>query len=60
MMSYAVKTKFLSEIGYIDQLPFINVEPGVKYPTWRMSSDVGGIKENTFKFRISFRKNLKF
>ena len=56
LVSYAVKTKFLSgEIGYIDQLPFINVKPGVKYPTWRMSSDIGGIKGKTLlKFRTLF------
>ncbi|MDT0688588.1 glycosyltransferase family A protein [Salegentibacter sp. F188] len=44
MASYAVKTTFLPEsIGYVDQLPFINVNRDVKYPTWQMSNDVGGI-----------------
>ncbi len=58
MSSYAVKTKFLfGEIGYVDQLPFINIKSGVKYPTWRMSSDVGGIKAGTLlKFRALFGK----
>ena len=62
MLSYAVKTKFLSEeIGYVDQLPFINVISGVKYPTWRMSSDVGGIKgKGLLKFRHLFGNILKF
>ena len=48
MLSYAVRTKFLSgDIGYIDQMPYINVKSRVKYPTWRMSSDVGGITAKT-------------
>lgn len=56
MLSYAVKTKFMpGAIGYIDQMPFINVKRGVKYPTWRMSSDVGGIKGKTLlKFQKDF------
>lgn len=62
MSSYAVKTKFLSgQIGYVDQLPFINVNSEVKYPTWRMSSDVGGIKGKVLlKFRSVFGKISDF
>ncbi len=62
MSSYAVKTKFLAgEIGYVDQMPFINVKQGVKYPTWRMSSDIGGIKAKTFlKFRGLFKNISNF
>ena len=62
MISYAVKTKFLSgEIGYVDQLPFINVPSGVKYPSWRMSSDIGGIKGNTLlRFKKDFGNILDF
>lgn len=57
MISYAVRTKFLSEsIGYVDQLPFININPKVRYPTWRMSIDVGGIKGKTL---LSFEKDFK-
>ncbi len=45
MASYALKTDYLpNTIGYIDQLPFVNVNREVQYPTWRMSTDVGGIK----------------
>jgi glycosyltransferase involved in cell wall biosynthesis len=45
MASYGIKTTFLSDkIGYIDQLPFINVNRQVQYATWCMSTDVGGIK----------------
>jgi hypothetical protein len=45
MASYSIETTFLSHsIGYVDQLPFININREVKYPTWQMSSDIGGIK----------------
>ncbi|TDN89164.1 hypothetical protein DET49_10780 [Salegentibacter sp. 24] len=47
MASYGIKSDYLSEkIGYIDQLPFVNINREVQYPTWRMSSDVGGIVGN--------------
>lgn len=45
MASYAVENSFLPDsIGYIDQLPFVNLNRKVLYATWQMSSDVGGIK----------------
>lgn len=53
MASYALKTQYIpDEIGYIDQLPFVNPSKNVLYPTWKMSTDVGGIKgrvANRFK-----------
>ena len=33
----------LSEIGYIDESPFLKVNKSVKYPTWFMSSLCGAI-----------------
>ena len=62
MASYAVKTTFLPEsIGYIDQLPFINVDRSVSYGTWIMSSDVGGMKgEVLLRFRQLFGKEKDF
>lgn len=53
MASYAVKTDYLPDrIGYIDQLPFANVDRKILYGTWRMSADVGGIRgEVLLKFR---------
>jgi len=56
MVSYSVNTCFLPEaIGYVDQLPFVNVNREVKFPTWQMSSDVGGIKGVTLlKFKSDF------
>lgn len=45
MASYAVENSFLpAQIGYVDQLPFINVNRRVRYGTWQMSRDVGGMK----------------
>ena len=62
MASYPVKSKYLPDsIGYIDQFPFVNPEYGVKYPTWRMSTDVGGIKAKTaLKFKSIFQDNQNF
>lgn len=54
MASYALKTVYLTDaIGYIDQLPFVNVNREVQYATWRMSTDVGGIKG---KVLLQFQK----
>ena len=48
MASYPIRDYFIPDtIGYVDQLPFINPNPRVKYPTWRMSTDIGGIFGNT-------------
>jgi len=64
MASYAVENAFLPEgIGYIDQLPFVNVNRKVLYATWQMSSDVGGIKgETLLKFKSLFEgiKNFDY
>ncbi|MFB3389157.1 glycosyltransferase family 2 protein [Flavobacterium sp. LAR06] len=45
MASYNLAgNSFLSDaIGYIEESPFIKVNKGVSYPTWQMSSSVGGI-----------------
>jgi glycosyltransferase involved in cell wall biosynthesis len=53
MASYAIENAFFPvSIGYIDQLPFVNVNRKVLYATWQMSSDVGGIKgETLLKFK---------
>lgn len=56
MASYPLNSFFLPDsIGYVDQFPFVNPEFRVKYPTWRMSTDVGGIKAKTaLKFKLIF------
>ena len=57
MASYGIKSKYLPEdIGYIDQLPFINLKREVRYPTWRMSTDVGGVNSSVL---LSFQSILK-
>jgi len=54
MASYALKTVYLPDaIGYIDQLPFININREVQYATWRTSTDVGGIRG---KVLLQFRE----
>ena len=62
MASYSVKSKFLPEsIGYVDQLPFINIDSRVKYPSWRMSSDVGGIMaKSLLRFKDNFSDESNF
>lgn len=45
MASYAIKSTYIPDtIGYIDQLPFVNINRKVQYATWRMSTDIGGVK----------------
>jgi len=56
MASYALKTIFLPEsIGFIDQLPFVNVDREVSFATWQMSADIGGI---TGKTLVRFKKHF--
>ena len=43
MASYSNDSYLPDEIGYIEESPFIKVKRDVSYPTWQMSSDVGGI-----------------
>jgi len=59
MASFPVNDYFIPEaIGYVDQLPFVNPKKNVRFPTWRMSTDIGGIYGNTaLKFR-PFLKNI--
>lgn len=56
MASYAITTRYLPDkIGYVDQLPFVNPDRNVKYPSWLMSTDVGGLYgETALKFRNDF------
>ncbi len=58
MTSFTTSNTFVisDDIGYVEQAsPFIHVNFKVKYPTWKMSSDVGGINAqvlNTIKDTI--------
>lgn len=64
MASYAIETTFLPDsIGYVDQMPFVNVNRNVLFPTWQMSSDIGGVKGEAllkFKNHLEEIKNLDF
>lgn len=45
LASYSVSGKhfFRNDLGYVDQSVFLKVNKAVTYPTWFMSSDVGGV-----------------
>ncbi len=65
MASYSVNGKFVisEQIGYIENKPYANVSRTVKYPTWQMSSDIGGIYAKTFNTiskTITAHKNFDF
>ena len=64
MCSFAVENQYLPEtIGYIDQWPFVNPDYKNTYPTWRMSTDMGGIKGKillAFKFLFRNSNNLGY
>jgi GT2 family glycosyltransferase len=56
MASYGVNTMYLPQsIGYVDQLPFANALSELTCASWRMSSDVGGMKGKVIlKFKALF------
>ena len=63
MASYSVSGHYViaKEIGYVDQHCFINVKKNVTYPTWLMSSDVGGLyAEVIIKFTSHLNKRVSF
>lgn len=49
--SYSIDGNYIinKSIGYVDQHCFINVKKEVTYPTWLMSSDIGGINSEVLK-----------
>ncbi|ARV05510.1 hypothetical protein BTO04_01830 [Polaribacter sp. SA4-10] len=48
LASYSINGNYIisRDIGFVDQHCFINVKRDVTYPTWLMSSDIGGINTN--------------
>ncbi|MDN3595027.1 glycosyltransferase family 2 protein [Zunongwangia endophytica] len=62
MASCAIKSLyFSSDIGYVDQFPFANINLEVQYPTWLMSSDMGGIYASVvLKFKNEFQNISNF
>lgn len=51
MASYSVARQnyIPNAIGYVEESPFINVNKKVSYPTWLMSSEIGGIHASVLK-----------
>lgn len=65
MASYNLSTTSVlpETIGYIEESPFIKIKNDVSYPTWRMSSNVGGIHSATLmliKDQIRGEKNFDY
>ncbi len=64
MASFSTSHNFVisDAIGYVEQSsPFIKINFKVKYPTWRMSSDVGGINSQVLNLlNHSFLKDSNF
>ncbi|PIF31357.1 GT2 family glycosyltransferase [Flavobacterium sp. 9] len=58
MASYNVSdSTYLSEaIGYVDGAPFMKIKKDVRYPTWQMSSSVGGVHASVL---LSFKGEIK-
>ncbi|MEO8236831.1 MAG: glycosyltransferase family A protein [Flavobacterium sp.] len=58
------QNSFLSEaIGYIEESPFIKINKKVSYPTWQMSSCVGGVHSSVLlalKNEVSEIKNFDY
>ena len=51
------------EIGYVEESPFINVNKRVTYPTWQMSSGIGGMHASVvaqFKGKIKECRNFDY
>lgn len=51
------------EIGYVEESPFINVNKLVSYPTWQMSSGIGGMQASVlvqFKGKIKECRNFDY
>ena len=51
------------EIGYVEESPFINVNKRVTYPTWQMSSSIGGMHASVvvqFKAKIKESRNFDY
>lgn len=57
-----VNTNYLSDtIGYVEESPFIKINKEVSYPTWQLSTDVGGAYAAVFlAIKSSFPQNTNF
>ncbi len=54
---YAISNK----IGYVEDSTFLKVKRDVTYPTWLMSSDIGGVSSQVLsKFKLLANKKIAF
>ncbi len=63
MASYTPSSTFYlgREIGYVEDSPFVNVNKKVRYPTWQMSSSIGGMHTSVvLQFRGKINANTDF
>lgn len=65
MASYAINGNYCisNRIGYVEKTPYTNIKNDVNYPTWMMSSDVGGMYAatlNTIINTIPLNQNIDF
>lgn len=63
MMSYSSHQYLPTQIGYVEDSPFLKVNKRVKYPTWLMSSNVGAIHASQlikFKGQVSANNSFEF
>lgn len=65
MVSYTTSPSLYlgNEIGYIEESPFIKVNKKVSYPTWQMSSGIGGTHASVllqFKGKIKESRNFDY
>lgn len=65
MASYSLNKNYLisNKIGYVEQTPFVNVTKDVSFPTWLMSSDIGGCYSlvlNKLKAKLYPIKNFDY
>ncbi len=59
MASYSQKQYLSDAIGYVEQGPFININYDVKYPTWRMHKNIGGIHTSVINSFIPYLNTIK-
>lgn len=65
MVSYTPSSSLYMgrEIGYVEESPFIKVNKKVRYPTWQMSSVIGGTHASVvtqFKGKIKESRNFDY
>jgi len=63
LVSFETSTNYYitSDISYVEDTPFVNVNKSDSYPTWLMSSDVGGIHTDVLlKFKHLLKYKLTF